>query len=116
MQRAVHTIDAEKRTVGQVATEAVRFLRGKHRATFVPHKDDGDIVVVKNFKKIKVTGKKLGQKRYFHHSGYLGGMHSENLEDLLKRRPEQVLRTAVRGMLPKNKLRAHQIKRLKIQL
>lgn len=115
MKREIHTIDATGKVLGRLATEIALLLRGKHKPEFVPYKDMGDFVVVKNVEKIKITGKKIKQKKYYRHSGYLGGLKEIPLEKLFKEKPEEVLKRAVYGMLPKNKLRARQIKRLKFE-
>jgi large subunit ribosomal protein L13 len=115
MERATHTIDASQRSIGDVATQAVRLLRGKHKPTFRPHEDAGDVVLVQNIKNVKITGRKLEQKRYYRHSGYLGGIKSASLKEVFSTKPEEVLRKAVLGMLPKNRLRPLMIKRLKIE-
>jgi large subunit ribosomal protein L13 len=115
MKRKTHTIDATGKALGRLASEIAILLLGKHKPDFAPYKDIGDFVVVKNFDKVRFTGKKLKNKIYFRHSGYLGGLKKEPLERLLKRDPEKVLKRAVLGMLAKNKLRARQIKRLKIE-
>ncbi len=115
MERKTHTIDATDKVLGRVATKIAILLRGKHKKDFVPYKDMGDFVIVKNVDKLKITGKKLEQKKYYRHSGYLGGLKEISLKDLFKSKPEEVLRKAVYGMLPKNKLRAKQIKRLRFE-
>ena len=116
MQRETHTIDATDKALGRIATQAVAFLRGKHKENFVPNKDEGDFVIVENFSKVKFSGQKLDQKLYYSHSGYLGGLKEMPLSKLYKEDPQSVLRRAVLGMLPKNKLSNRQIKRLKIKL
>lgn len=115
MQRETHTIDASGRILGRLATEIAVLLRGKHKPDFMPHKEMGDIVIVKNASKIRVTGKKMDQKTYFRHSGYLGSDKEIPLKVLFKKDPGNVLKIAVYGMLPKNKLRPIQIKRLKFE-
>jgi len=107
-------VDAEGQTLGRLATEIARFLRGKHLPTFSEHMDLGDFVVVVNAEKIAVTGKKRTDKMYYRHSGYPGGLKSRSLNDMLERRPEEVLRLAVKGMLPRNRLARRQITKLKI--
>jgi large subunit ribosomal protein L13 len=102
--RSWHVVDADGATLGRLATEVAALLRGKHKATFSPHLDTGDPVIVVNAAKIRVTGNKLQAKTYVRHSGYPGGLRSETLEQLLSRRPEEVVRRAVRGMLPQNRL------------
>ena len=116
MERKTHTIDVTNKVLGRVATEIAVLLRGKYRPDFVPYKDMGDFVVIKNINKIKVTGKKMEQKKYFRHTGYLGGLKEITMEKLIAKKPGEVLKKAVFGMLPKNKLRAQQIKRLKIEI
>lgn len=115
MDKQTHTIDATGKVLGRLATEIVLFLRGKQKPDFAPHKDEGDFVVVKNLGKVKFTGKKLKQKTYFRHSGYLGNAKEITLQKMLEKNPAEVLRIAVLGMLPKNKLRPRMIKRLKIE-
>lgn len=114
IQRNTHTIDATERILGRLATEIAVLLRGKHKPDFYPNKDMGDFVVVKNINKIKVTGKKFDKKIYYHYTGYLGGLKKSPLKKLFEENPANVLKKAVFGMLPQNKLRAEQIKRLKI--
>ena len=114
MKRDTHTIDATGKVLGRLAAQIAILLRGKHKPDFVPYKDMGDFVVVKDVGKLKITGKKMEQKKYFRHTGYLGGVKEISLKQLFKENPAEVLRKAVFGMLPKNKLRAKQIKRLKI--
>jgi len=115
MKRKTHTIDATGKVLGRLAAQIAILLRGKHKPDFVPYKDMGDFVVVKNVGKLKITGKKMEQKKYFRHTGYLGGVKEISLKQLFKENPAEVLRKAVFGMLPKNKLRAKMIKRLKIE-
>ena len=114
IKRKTYTIDAQGKPLGRLAVEIAKILRGKHKADFDPSRDMGDVVVVKNIEKIKFTGKKLKQKVYFRHSGYIGGLKEIPLERLFEKNPKEVLRRAVWGMLPKNKLRKKMIKRLKI--
>ncbi len=114
VQREWRVVDADGATLGRLATEIASLLRGKHRVAFSPHLDMGDPVVVVNAAKIKVTGKKLQDKMYVRHSGYPGGFRSENLEKLLARRPEEVIRRAVRGMLPQNRLGEQMIRKLHV--
>lgn len=115
MERKTHTIDATGKVLGRLATEIAVLLRGKQKSDFVPYRDMGDFVIVKNVSKLKITGKKMEQKKYFHHSGFLGGVREVPLKKIFKTNPAEVLRKAVFGMLPKNKLRAEQIKRLKFE-
>jgi len=110
-----HTIDAKDKPLGRLASKIALILRGKHRSDFQPNKSGEDIVVVKNIDKIKITGKKLKQKMYYQHSGFPGGFKKIPMEKVFKENPKEVLKRAVLGMLPKNKLRAKMIKRLKIE-
>ena len=107
-------VDADGATLGRLATRVAAALRGKHKVAFTDHLDVGDAVVVVNAGKIKVTGRKLQQKQYVRHSGYPGGFRAETLERLLQRRPEEVIRRAVRGMLPRNRLGERMIRKLHI--
>ncbi|MFN8529276.1 MAG: 50S ribosomal protein L13 [Anaerolineae bacterium] len=107
-------VDAEGQTLGRLATQIATLLRGKHKPTFAPHMDLGDFVIVINAEKIAVTGNRMDTKLYHHHSGYPGGMSEIVLRDQLKRFPDRPLRIAVKGMLPKNRLAAQQIKKLHI--
>lgn len=113
MNRTVHTIDLEGKVLGRVSSEIAQLLRGKHKRDFQPHIDGGDIVHVKNANKIAVTGKKRENKMYYRHSEYPGGLKSENMAQLLVRKPNEVVRLAVYNMLPKNKLRKEMMKRLR---
>jgi large subunit ribosomal protein L13 len=115
METKTHTIDAANKVLGRLAVEVSILLRGKNKPTFAPHKNEGDFVIVKNIDKVRFTGKKLKQKKYYRHSGYIGSLKATSLEKLFKERPGEVLRRAVMGMLPKNRLRAKAIKRLKIE-
>lgn len=115
MERKTHTIDATGKVLGRLATEIAILLRSKHKTDFVPYKDMGDFVIVKNADKIKITGKKLEKKKYYRHSGYLGHLKEIPMKEIFIKDPAKVLRIAVYGMLPKNKLRSEQIKRLKIE-
>ena len=114
IQRDWRVVDADGATLGRLATQVAAILRGKHKASFSPHLDTGDPVVVVNASKIRVTGKKLQDKMYVRHSGYPGGFRAENLEKLLARRPEEVIRRAVRGMLPQNRLGEQMIRKLHV--
>ena len=114
IQRDWLVVDAEGKTLGRLATVIADRLRGKNKPTFTPHVDTGDFVVVVNAEKIAVTGKKLDEKMYHRHSGYPGGLRSRSLRDQLERQPTEVLRTAVKGMLPRTKLGRAQLTKLKI--
>ena len=114
IQRDWVLVDAEGKTLGRIATVIADRLRGKNKAVFTPHVDTGDFVVVVNAEKVAVTGKKLDEKMYHRHSGYPGGLRSRSLRDQLERQPTEVLRTAVKGMLPRTKLGRAQLTKLKI--
>lgn len=104
IERKWYVIDAEGCTLGRLASEVAKILRGKHKPQFTPHIDTGDYVIITNAEKIKVTGKKLSQKIYYRHSGYVGGMRETTLSEMLAKKPERVLELAVKGMLPKGPL------------
>ena len=112
--REWYLVDAEGKTLGRLATQIADTLRGKRKPQYTPHVDTGDFVIVVNADKIQVTGNKLDQKRYYRHSGYPGGLRSRTLREQLERRPTEVLRVAVKGMLPKNRLARQQLTKLKI--
>ena len=114
IQREWFVIDAKDQTLGRLATQVAVLLRGKHKPIYAPHMDVGDFVIIINADKIRVTGNKLDQKVYYRHSGYPGGIKSRTLREQLNRFPDRVIRTAVRGMLPKNSLGRHMIKKLKV--
>ncbi len=113
-QRNWLVVDASGRTLGRLATQIADTLRGKRKPQYTPHVDTGDFVIVVNAEKIAVTGDKLAQKRYYRHSGYPGGLRSRTLQEMLDRRPEEVIRKAVRGMLPRNRLGRKQLTKLKV--
>jgi len=113
-QRDWYVVDAEGQTLGRLATRIADALRGKRKPEYTPHVDTGDFVVVVNAEKIHVTGDKLAQKRYWRHSGYPGGIKSRTLAEMLERRPEEVIRKAVKGMLPRNRLARQQLTKLKV--
>jgi large subunit ribosomal protein L13 len=112
--REWYLVDAEGKTLGRLATQIADTLRGKRKPQYTPHVDTGDFVIVVNADKIAVTGNKLDQKKYYRHSGYPGGLRERTLREQLDRRPTEVLRVAVKGMLPKNRLARQQITKLKI--
>ncbi len=114
IKREWYVVDAAGKTLGRLASEIAKVLRGKHKPIYTPHVDCGDFVIVINADKVRVTGRKLDQKMYYRHSGYPGGLKSISLRDLLARRPERVIELAVRGMLPKNRLGRRMIKKLKV--
>jgi len=106
--------DAADQTLGRLATQVASVLRGKDKPTFTPHLDMGDFVIITNAAKVKLTGQKATQKLYRHHTGYLGGLKTIRMDDLMAKRPERVLRAAVWGMMPKGRLGRAQIRHLKI--
>ncbi|MEY8237187.1 50S ribosomal protein L13 [Lachnospiraceae bacterium 66-29] len=112
IERKWYVVDAEGKTLGRLASEIARVLRGKHKPIFTPHLDTGDYVIVINAEKVKVTGKKLDQKIYYHHSGYVGGMKETTLKKMLADKPERVIELAVKGMLPKGPLGRQMYKKL----
>ncbi len=114
VHRKWYVIDAEGRPLGRVATEAARLLRGKHKPIFTPHIDTGDHVIIINVDKVVLTGHKLDQKVYYHHSGYPGGLKRTIYRRLMEKRPGFVVEKAVRGMLPKNRLGRAMFKKLKV--
>jgi large subunit ribosomal protein L13 len=114
VQKKWFLVDAESKILGKLAVQIAVRLRGKHKAIFTPHADTGDFVVVINADKVALTGKKWNNKIYYRHSGYLGGLKQISARKLLEKKPEDVLRFAVRGMLPKNSLGRRQLKKLKI--
>jgi large subunit ribosomal protein L13 len=114
IQRDWYVVDAEGQTLGRLATQIAERLRGKGKPQFTPHVDTGDFVVVVNAEKIAVTGNKLEDKMYYRHSGYPGGLRERPLREQLEKLPTEVLRKAVRGMLPRNRLGRQQLTKLKI--
>lgn len=114
IERKWFVVDAEGQTLGRLAAEVAKVLRGKHKPTFTPHVDTGDYVIVVNAAKVKLTGKKLIQKIYFRHSGYPGGAKFTQAGHMLETRPERVVEMAVRGMLPKNKLGEQMYRKLSV--
>jgi len=114
IDRNWYLVDAQNKTLGRLSTEIAIRLRGKHKPIYTPHVDTGDYIVVVNASKIRVTGKKLTDKVYYKHTGYIGNLKSENLETMLEKYPERVLMKSVRGMLPKNKLGRAMIKKLRV--
>ena len=113
-ERDWYVVDAEAKTLGRLASQIANVLRGKRKPTYTPHVDVGDFVVVINAEKIAVTGNKRQDKLYYRHTGYPGGIRSRSLGDLLERRPEEVIRRAVKGMLPRNRLGRAQLRKLKV--
>lgn len=114
VERKWYVVDATDMTLGRLSSEIAKILRGKHKPIYTPHVDTGDFVIVINAKDIKVTGNKLEQKLYRHHTGYPGGLKEIKLKDLLEKKPEKVIYEAVRGMLPKNRLGRKMIKKLRV--
>jgi len=115
IKREKHIIDAANQPLGRLAVSVALLLRGKNKPEFEPYKDVGDFVVVENIDQITFSGKKQDQKVYYRHSGYLGGLKEKSLDVLFQERPEEVLRKAIWGMLPKNKLRGDQINRFSVK-
>ena len=109
-----YIVDAEGKTVGRLATEIARVIRGKHKSMFTPHVDTGDFVVVINAEHIQLTGRKRDQKIYYRHSGYPGGLKQTKARDMLNNRPERVIELAVRGMIPRHSLGRRQLRKLKV--
>ena len=114
IDRKWYVVDATNMTLGRLASEVAKILRGKNKAIFTPHIDTGDNVIVINAEKIKVTGKKLDQKIYYHHTGYVGGLKQATLREKLAKKPEQVIELAVKGMLPKGPLGRQMFKKLHV--
>jgi len=114
IRRQWHLVDADGKTLGRLASEIARRLRGKHKPEFTPHMDTGDYIVVINAEKIHATGRKMSDKMYHHHTGYIGNLKSISLEKLLARKPERVIRLAVKGMMPKGPLGREMLRKLKI--
>jgi large subunit ribosomal protein L13 len=113
-ERVWYVVDAENKTLGRLASQIAEVLRGKRKPTYTPHIDVGDFVIVVNAEKVAVTGDKREKKLYWRHSGYPGGIRSQSLGDLLSKRPEEVIRRAVKGMLPRNRLARQQLRKLKV--
>jgi len=114
IERKWYVADADSKILGRFATEIARRLRGKHKPTFCNFQDNGDFIVVVNADKIHLTGKKWDDKKYYRHTGYMGGIKEQTAKEVLAKKPEELIRMAVRGMLPKNKLGRKQLKKLKI--
>lgn len=114
VERKWYVVDAEGQTLGRLATQVASVLKGKHKPTYTPHVDTGDHVIIINAEKIHLTGNKLHNKKYYRHSGYVGGIKSTTAGELLNRHPEKVIRSAVWGMVPHNRLGRQMIKKLKI--
>ncbi|BCA79836.1 50S ribosomal protein L13 [Desulfuromonas sp. AOP6] len=114
IKRSWFVVDLEDKVLGRVATEIARVLRGKHKPVFTPSVDTGDFVIVLNADKVKLTGNKMADKFYYRHTGYPGGIRSVNAEKLLENKPEELIKKAVKGMLPKNKLGRQMFRKLKV--
>lgn len=114
IERKWYVVDAEGKTLGRLAAEVAKVLRGKHKPTFTPHVDTGDHVIIVNADKVALTGKKLVQKTYFRHSGYVGGTTFITAGKMLADKPERVLELAIRGMLPKNRLGRQMYRKLQV--
>ena len=114
VERTWYVVDASDRVLGRLATRIASYLRGKHKPQFTPNADTGDFIIVVNAEKIRLTGNKLEQKVYYHHTGYPGGIKAETAKKRLDRRPEEVIKVAVRGMLPKNRLGRQLAVKLKV--
>ncbi len=114
IDRKWYVVDATNMTLGRLASEVARVLRGKNKPIFTPHMDTGDYVIVVNAEKVKVTGKKMEQKIYYHHSDYVGGMKETTLKEMLAKKPENVVEHAVKGMLPKGPLGRQMYKKLHV--
>ncbi len=114
IERQWLVVDADGQTLGRLATRVARLLTGKHKPSYATHIDTGDHVIVINAEKIRLTGNKLDTKRYYRHSGYPGGFREETLDHLLARRPEEVVRRAIKGMVPHTKLGTQQLRKLKV--
>ena len=104
IERKWYVVDASGKTLGRLSSEVAKVLRGKNKPIFTPHIDTGDYVIIVNADKVKVTGKKLDQKKYYHHSDYVGGMKETSLKEMIAKKPEKVLELAIKGMLPKGPL------------
>lgn len=114
VERKWHVIDADGLVVGRLASQVAKILRGKNKPIFTPHVDTGDFVVIVNAEKVRFTGNKLEKKAYYRHSGYPGGLKTTMAKDIMKKTPERIIYSAVRGMLPKNTLGRQQFKKLKV--
>ena len=114
IERKWYVVDAEGCTLGRLASEVAKVLRGKNKPEFTPHVDTGDYVIVVNAEKVKVTGKKMDQKIYYNHSDYVGGMRETTLKEMMNKKPEKVIELAVKGMLPKGPLGRAMIKKLHV--
>ena len=114
IDRKWYVVDAANMTLGRLASEVAKVLRGKNKPIFTPHMDTGDFVIIENAEKVKVTGRKLDQKIYYHHSGYVGGLKETTLREMMAKKPERVVELAVKGMLPKGPLGRQMYKKLHV--
>ena len=114
IDRKWYVVNADGKVLGRIATEIARYLRGKHKPTFCNFQDNGDFIIVVNADKVHLTGNKWDQKTYYRHTGYMGGIKSRTAKEVQEKAPEELIRMAVKGMLPKNKLGRAQLKKLKI--
>ena len=114
VQKDWFVVDLDGKVLGRAATEIARVLRGKHKATYTPSVDTGDFVIVLNADKVRLTGNKLAQKKYYRHSGYTGGLTTTTAAELLEKTPDELIKRAVKGMLPKNKLGRQMYRKLKV--
>jgi len=114
IERKWYVVDAEGKVLGRLASEIATRLRGKHKPNFSSHMDVGDFIVVVNAEKVRLTGNKLADKMYYHHSGYIGGLREQTAKEVLEKKPEELLKSAVKGMLSKSNLGRQQFKKLKV--
>lgn len=114
VRRDWYVVDATGKTLGRLATEVARRLRGKHKPEYTPHVDTGDYLIIINAEKVRVTGNKLKDKMYHHHTGYIGNLKSRSLEQMLDKAPERVIQSAVKGMMPRNRLGRQMMGKLKV--
>lgn len=114
IEKKWHIVDAEGKVLGRLATEIASRLRGKHKPTFCTFMDNGDFVVVVNAEKVRLTGNKMDDKQYHHHTGFMGGLKTATAKEMMEKKPTEIIRLAVQGMLPKNTLGRAQLKKLKI--
>ena len=114
IDRKWYVVDAKDAVLGKLATKVAVYLRGKNKPVFTPNADTGDFIIVINADKVKLTGNKLNDKVYYHHSGYIGGIKAQTAKELLEKKPEKIIEKAVWGMLPKNRLGRAMIKKLKV--
>ena len=114
IKRDWYVVDADGKTLGRLASEVAKRLRGKHKAEYTPHMDTGDYIVIVNAEKVKVTGNKAQDKKYYHHTGYIGNLKETNFAELINDHPERVIEFAVKGMMPRNPLGRSMLKKLKV--